>query len=295
MTIIGWNGKLRSAEEAVIPVWDHGFLYGMTLFETMRTYNGRPYLLEHHLDRLHDACDDLGIILRVQSDEMFIHIRDVMHANGLNEAYIRLTVSAGEQGFGLPTDNYAHPIVMVLTKPLPPLPEELYKTGRPLQLLTTKRNSPESIIRYKSGHYMNNILAKRELMTYPSAKLGAEGLMLNEHGYVTEGIVSNVFAIVDNTLITPAIDTGILPGITRARVIELACAQGLTIKEDRFGWEMLLQAAEVFVTTSVQEIVPVTTLWSDANTEIKIGAGQIGAITQQLLAAYRRETACWLD
>ncbi len=279
----------------MVPVWDHGFLYGMTLFETMRTYNGRPYLLEQHLDRLHSACDDLGIILRIQRDEMAIHIRDVMHANGLDEGYIRLTVSAGEQGFGLPTDCYAHPIVMVLTKPLPPLPEELYKTGRPLQLLTTRRNSPESIIRHKSGHYMNNILAKRELMTYPSAELGAEGLMLNEHGYVAEGIVSNVFAVVDHTLVTPAIHTGILPGITRARVIELAYEQGLTTKEYCFGWETLLQATEVFVTTSVQEIVPVTTLWSDKHTEVIIGEGHIGPVTQQLLAAYRREAACWSD
>ncbi|UHA75300.1 aminotransferase class IV [Paenibacillus sp. 481] len=287
MNVVGWNGVLQPAKEAVIPVMDHGFLYGMTLFETMRTYNGRPFLLRRHLERLSSACESLGISYELQLETTRKHIQDVMAANGLAEAYVRYTISAGENEFGLPVGDYSRPMTIVFAKPLPVVLDQLYDTGKPLQLLRTRRNSPESTIRFKSGHYMNNIIAKRELASLPSALQGAEGLMLNEHGFLTEGIVSNVLFIKRGELYTPSVDTGILPGITRGLVLELAWRLGIKTHEGMYTWADLLEADEVFMTTSVQELVPITKLIDTEQVITEIGSGQIGPITSSLLTAYR--------
>ncbi|WP_028595174.1 aminotransferase class IV [Paenibacillus assamensis] len=290
MVTIGWNGELKSTDEAMVSVADHGFLYGMTLFETMRTYGGKPFLWERHLERLYSACHQLGVVLELDKEKLHRHIQDVMAANKLPEAYIRLTVSAGEQGDGLPTVDYTNPQIIVFAKPLPQLPSTLYETGKPLQLLNTRRSSPETVIRVKSGHYMNNIIAKRELGTYASALQGAEGLMLNAEGNIAEGIVSNVLWIKDGQLYTPAIETGILPGITRAAVLELAEQQDIRYEEGAYTWSHLLEADEVFLTTSIQELVPVTLLCDVEERQYVVGDGTIGRLTNQLLERYRQMT-----
>lgn len=213
--IIGWNGELVPSHQAAVSVMDHGFLYGMSLFETMRTYDGRPFLLERHLNRLAGACEELGIRWTEGAEQAEAHIRAVMAANHLEEAYVRYTVSAGENGFGLPGGDYASPVTIVLVKPLPDVPDALYADGKPLQRLRLARNRPEGNRRFKSGHYMNNILAKRELAGYESAALGAEGFMLTAEGWLAEGIVSNLFFLTGRRLCTPNLATGILPGITR--------------------------------------------------------------------------------
>ncbi|MDZ7542927.1 4-amino-4-deoxychorismate lyase, partial [Clostridium perfringens] len=183
-------------------------------------YQGVPFLLAEHLARLQGACEALRIRVDLEPEKLARHIAEVIHANGLEDAYIRLTVSAGEQGLGLPAGDYEHPVVMVLAKALPPMPPSLYETGKPLHLLATRRNSPEAGVRFKSGHYMNNIVAKRELLaSYPTAaELGAEGAMLTASGHFAEGIVSNLFAVKDGRLLTPAVELGILPGITRSHL-----------------------------------------------------------------------------
>ena len=289
-TVVGWNGTLRAADEAVIPVWDHGFLYGMTLFETMRTYQGMPFLLAEHVERLRQACEALGIQVELNPSELAAHMADVMAANGLAEAYLRLTISAGEAGFGLPTGDYTQPVVLVLAKELPPAPPALYTAGKPLQLLATRRNTPESGVRFKSGHYMNNIVAKRELLQSPAARLGAEGAMLTEAGYVAEGIVSNLFAVKDGRLLTPAVELGILPGITRAHVLRLAAAAGIPTEEGMYTWDCFVEADELFMTSSVQELVPLTSIWERDQQVKQVGGGTIGPLTSTLLELYRAST-----
>ncbi|MFW5438546.1 aminotransferase class IV [Paenibacillus apiarius] len=291
MKVVGWNGRLVSSEQAAVPVMDHGFLYGMTLFETMRTYGGRPFLLERHLRRLAEACGTLGIRYTLDAAQAERHIGEVMAANGLKEAYIRYTVSAGENGFGLPAGTYTAPLTLVLTKPLPLMPDMMYVNGKPLQLLQTRRNSPEAAIRYKSGHYMNNIVAKRELTSCRSAGQGMEGLMLTADGKLAEGIVSNLFFIAGDRLCTPAIEAGILPGITRGFVLELAPACGLHPEEGLYTWDDLMQAEEVFITTSVQELVPITSLWGTDGEPVQVGLGRIGSFTAKLLQLYRAAAA----
>ncbi|SEU31273.1 aminotransferase class IV [Paenibacillus sp. NFR01] len=289
MSYIGLNYKAVHAAEAVVPARDHGFLYGMGLFETFRTYGGVPFLLERHLRRMADGCRMLGIPFTPDPERLQAWISQLMEVNELTEAYIRYTVTAGEDVLGLPGDRYAHPNHLLYIKALPPFSPALYTEGKPLQLLQTRRNTPEGPVRLKSLHYMNNILAKRELAGYPAAARGAEGLMLTADGYLAEGIVSNVFFIKAGTLYTPDIRTGILSGITREMVLELAGASGLMTEQGFYSWEELKTADEIFVTSSIQEIVPVTAL-CDEESEYIISEGRCGQHTSNLIALYRGRT-----
>lgn len=289
MNYIGVNNKAVAAKDAVVSALDHGFLYGMGLFETFRTYGGRPFLLERHLQRLADGCRTLGIPYEPDEQGLREWIALLMDKNELDEAYIRYTVTAGEDILGLPSASYKQPNHLLYVKALPAIPPGLYTEGKELQLLNHRRNTPEGPVRLKSLHYMNNILAKRELSGYPSASRGAEGLMLTAQGELAEGIVSNIFYITGNGLYTPAIATGILPGITREMVLELAAAAGLKTEQGLYTIEQLEQADEIFLTNSIQELVPVTILWNGER-RITIGSGRCGEQTDVLLKLYRERT-----
>ena len=283
--IISVNGRLCDEREAVVSVYDHGFLYGIGLFETFRTYGGRPFLLGRHLKRLAEGCDALGIRHRPDAGDVAREIARLLKANGLADAYVRYSVSAGTDQLGLPAGDYEQPNVIVYVKPLPPADPELRLKGKPLQMLELRRNSPEWPVRFKSFHYMNNVLAKRELRGYPWAT-GAEGLFLDGTGSVAEGITSNVSMIRGRTCLTPPVDTGLLPGVTRAYVMELARREQLEVLEERFTWEQLAEADELFLTNSVQEIVPVCRVYDTSGRCFVIGDGNAGFYTRKLMDRY---------
>ncbi|OAS19507.1 aminodeoxychorismate lyase [Paenibacillus oryzisoli] len=283
--IIAINGILTEETQAVVSVYDHGFLYGIGLFETFRTYNRKPFLLEEHLRRLTDGCHELGIAYEPNLQYLMRLIEELLQANHLEEAYIRYTVSAGVEVLGLPSGDYTKPSEIIYIKPLPPRDERTYFHGKALQLLKLPRNTPEGMYRFKSFHYMNNILARRELGQYAWAT-GAEGLMLSEDGYVAEGIVSNLFFVKNGTLYTPSLDTGILPGITRAHVIDLARQLQIPTQDGLYRWEDLVDAEEVFLVNSIQEIVPVTTLYTPNGQAYTVGTGLRGAVTEHLTTRY---------
>lgn len=290
--VIGLNGQIVSAASASVSVMDHGLMYGMGLFETFRTYQGEPFLLERHLERMQQGAAELGIVWSIDHDELLAEIRSLLKANQLTEAYIRLTLTAGEDEMGLPAGPlYESPTRIVYIKELPKSPESWYTHGRTLQVLRTPRNTPEGPQRLKSLHYMNGILGRRELSGIPGAQ-GAEGLMLTREGYIAEGIVSNLFFVKKGRLHTPTLDTGILPGITRAFVLELATEIGIEVEEGTYTLGDLQQADEIFLTGSVQEIVPVRLLRgldTDA-AEAVIGEGYPGALTLKLTEQYRHYT-----
>ncbi|WP_375104440.1 aminodeoxychorismate lyase [Paenibacillus sp. RS8] len=289
MKYIGFNNDVIDARQAVVSALDHGFLYGIGLFETFRTYGGLPFLLERHLKRMAEGCKELGIPFEQDAEHLQEWIQRVMDKNELKEAYIRYTVTAGEDILGLPADDYRKPNHLLYIKALPKAPDKLYTEGKELQLLSLRRNTPEGAVRFKSLHYMNNILAKRELRGYASASNGSEGLMLTEQEIIAEGIVSNIFFIKNNILHTPDISTGILPGITREMVMKLARSAGIRVEEGAYHWEQLKIADEVFLTNSVQEIVPVTTLW-EKDKRFTVGDGLCGKITSVMISAYRERT-----
>jgi 4-amino-4-deoxychorismate lyase len=282
---IAWNGALCASDKAVVSVYDHGFLYGIGLFETFRTYGGKPFLLEEHLDRMAEGCKELGIVYEADTERLRALIAQLLQANSLTDAYFRLSVSAGEEALGLPAGDYGKPQEIVYVKPLPDRDPALYENGRALQLLSTRRNTPEGEVRLKSFHYMNPILGRRELLRYPWAA-GAEGLFLDDCGFVAEGIVSNVFFVLDGVLCTPTLETGILPGLTRDWVLRTAPRSVIMAEEGYYSWEALLEAEEIFLTNSIQELVPVTRLYDTDGTVHTVGDGKAGRITRRLAELY---------
>jgi len=282
------NGQMMNAEEAMVSVYDHGFLYGLGLFETFRTYGGQGFLLERHMKRLETASLFLGIKLPITLEQLQPIVQSLLEANELADGYVRVTVSAGTGELGLPTQDYYEPTLIVMVKPIGDPTFEQWSKGKALQLLQTVRNTPEGPYRFKSLHYMNNIIAKRELLALGEATIvGAEGLMLSKNGYIAEGIVSNLFFVKDETIYTPHLDTGILPGITREFVIELARQHGLTVVEGFYTFAQLWEASEIWMTNSIQELIPITTLLDTEGQRRSVSEGAAGNYCQQLSAAYR--------
>ena len=282
------NGKMMNSEEAMVSVYDHGFLYGLGLFETFRTYGGQAFLLERHMKRLETACQYLGIKLPLTLEQLQSIVQSLLDGNGLEDGYVRVTVSAGTGELGLPTHDYVEPTIVVMVKPIGDPPLEQKRKGKALQLLQTVRNTPEGPYRFKSLHYMNNIIAKRELIALGEATIdGAEGLMLSNDGYIAEGIVSNLFFVKDNIIYTPHLDTGILPGITREFVIELAKQQGYKVEEGLYTFAELWEASEIWMTNSIQELIPITALLDTQGQRRLVSGGVAGGYCQQLASAYR--------
>ncbi|MBO9598565.1 MAG: aminotransferase class IV [Cohnella sp.] len=281
-----WNGRLTDGKTTVISAFDHGFLYGMGLFETFRTYGGKPWLLDRHAARLREGCELLGIVYEPDEVRLEKKIAELLEANDLSDGYIRLSVSAGEGAIGLPAEAYDNPNEIIYAKPLAPdHPDK--RGGKTLRLLKQPRSTPESAIRLKSFHYMNNIVAKRELAA-SGAGAGTEGLFADGGGHLVEGMVSNVFWLTDGVLYTPSEETGLLPGITRGYVLELAAELGLPVRQGLYRWKALTGADEAFLTNSIQEIVPVTRLEDERGAASHPGGtSAIGSTTSRLMRLYR--------
>ncbi|MDQ0215895.1 4-amino-4-deoxychorismate lyase [Oikeobacillus pervagus] len=271
------NGELVEKEKAVISPFDHGYLYGLGVFETIRTYNGHPFLLEEHVKRLNDGIKQLGIERHWTSGEVEEIIRILSEKNQLLNSYIRFNVSAGVGEIGLQTEPYVEPTTIVFQKPLTITEGLKEKEG---VLLELRRNTPETALRLKSHHYLNNIVAKREIGNAPNK----EGIFLTEEGFVAEGIVSNIFWVVNDELFTPSLSTGILNGITRKFILKLARLQQMTVHEGCFYIEEIKNAEEVFLTNSIQEIVPVTKIGET------IYPGKKGKVVKRLYEFYRNYT-----
>jgi len=284
--ILWLNGELREEHEAVIPAGDHGFLYGMGLFETFRTYGGRPFLLSEHAERLRAGCAELRIAYDPDPAAVERAVRETMRANGLADAYVRWSVSAGPAPLGLPgAAGYGRPNVMLMVKPLPGAPAE----PKELHLLRLARSGPEGAVRRKSFHYMNNILGKWELAERTLSPR-AEGLFLDAGGRLCEGIVSNLFWVSEGRLFTPSTDTGCLPGVTRGAVLALAHEAGIPVVEGGFPFPALAGAGEAFVTNSVQEVVPVGALFGRDGALARRWEAAPGRITAELQEMYRKRT-----
>lgn len=273
------NGTICPVQEATVSVLDHGFLYGIGLFETLRVYDGKLFLWNDHYARLSSGLLALQIRPAWSKEELEEAILRTVNANDLRDAYVRLSVTAGAEGVGLVADGYEQPSLFVFAKPVaaladPPQPKKL-------QTLSLARQTAEGLTRFKSHNYLNNALAKQEI----GAKPDVEGLFLTHDGYLAEGIVSNLFWIKDGSLFTPSLDTGILDGVTRQHVMMLAKQLSIPIVEGRFRREELLQVDEIFVTNSVQEIVPVSEI--DGHAALSV----YGKFTRELHRAYRHSIA----
>ena len=274
------NGRLISADQPVISPLDHSFLYGHGLFETMRAYNGKVFRLKQHLQRLEASATFLHWPELPSQEEISQAIVSVLDSNRLPNASVRLTLS---RGMGAPRPDpgcCGQPSVLVYASPLPPpLPAE----GWQVATVTLRRNLSSPLVTIKSANYLDNMLAKTEA----KAKGAQEALMLNTDGFVAEGSMSNLFLVAKGRLITPDENSGILPGITRSCIIELANLNGIPVEVRRVRPEELTKAEEIFLTSSVMEVIPVNML---DGCLIGKNHTEAGGITARLVNLYRELT-----
>ena len=273
------DGRVGSPEEVTLKVTDNGFVFGDSAYETLRTYGSRPFELGRHLGRLRRSIGLLGFDLRAGDELIRTRIEACLSFAGNAESYLRVIVSRGVGDMSYRFEKIAEPTMVIFVKPLEPIDPALYLKGGTLALVSVRRNPIEALNpAMKASNLLNNALAAREAM----AKGALEALMLNTRGEVAECAGSNVFIVKQGVLLTPPLSCGILEGITRAITLELAAALSLRLEERVISVEDVRSADEVFITSSLKEIVPIVRL-DDAS----ISGGVPGPMTKRLLAAYR--------
>jgi len=270
------NGKLMPREKAKISVLDYGFLFGFGLYETVRAYKGKAFRLDNHLARLRYSGDRLGIIIHTALIREAVH--DVIKANGFGQTRIRICVSIGEGTMSPNLDSCKQPTMAIIASEYTPPSKEKYLQGYKVELSSIRRNSLSPVTYLKSANAMESMLARRD-----AKDAGAdEAFFLNERGYLTEATGSNVFLVKDGVLKTPRYESGILSGVTRVVVFELATQLGIKFKEVSCRPADLSLADEVFVTNSLIEIMPVTVFENKP-----AGGSKVGIITGKLMKAYK--------
>lgn len=274
------DGRLLPAEQARVSVYDHGFLYGDGVFEGIRTYKGKVFRLEQHLDRLFKSAAAIRLKMSYTAKQLGEAIHQTMQANGQTDAYIRLVVSRGPGDLGLDPNKSPKPMVLIITDKIALYPKQMYEQGMSIITAKTVRTPSQSLDpRIKSLNYLNNILAKIEALDAGVQ----EAVMLNYRGFVAEATGDNVFIIKDGRVLTPSLDCGILEGITRDFVMELAAQQGLEVQETELRIDDLYYADECFLTGTAAEIIPITKIDDQL-----IGAGRPGSITKRLTEVFHQ-------
>lgn len=282
MSLVYIDGEFTPKEEAKLSVFDHGVLYGDGVFEGIRAYNGRVFRLREHIERLHDSAKVIKLDIGISLEEMEEIVLDSCRKNDLSDAYIRLIVTRGKGDLGLDPQKCAKPSIICIAADIQLYPEELYEKGLEIITVPTRRNVPEALSpRIKSLNYLNNIMAKIE------ANLAGvpEALMVNQEGYVAEATGDNIFIIKKGVLITPPKYAGILEGITRNVVMEIAGEVGLQVKEELFTRYDVFTADECFLTGTAAELIPVIKI-----DDRYIGDGAPGEKTTKLINKYRKLT-----
>jgi branched-chain amino acid aminotransferase len=275
MSIKVWiDGEYFDKENAKVSVFDHGLLYGDGVFEGIRIYGGKIFKCEEHVKRLFDSAKAIWLKIPMTAQEVTDAMYDALKVNKLTDAYIRLIVTRGAGDLGLDPRKCPRPCVIIIATSITLFPEEFYIKGLDLVTASSPRIAPESLNpRVKSLNYLNNILAKIE-----GIQAGViEVLMLNHLGYVSEGSADNVFLVRDGVLYTPSTDAGILEGITRNTVMDLAREAGIKVVEKNISRYEVYTADEMFLTGSAAEVIPAVKV--DGRL---IGDGKPGKMTKDL-------------
>jgi branched-chain amino acid aminotransferase len=276
------NGQWIDKEQASISVFDHGLLYGDGVFEGMRSYDGKVFRLTEHLDRLWDSAKSIWLEIPISRQEMAQAVQDTLAINAIQDGYVRLLVTRGRGTLGLDAHLCSNPQVIIITDFIALYPAEFYEKGLEIVTASTLRNHPAALNpRIKSLNYLNNILAKIEGMQAGCV----EALMLNHKGEVCECTGDNLFLVSRGRLLTPPTDAGILEGITRAAIIELARAIEMPVGEIALTRHDVYVADECFLTGSAAEVVPVVKVDSRV-----IGDGKPGPVTRDLSRRFHNLT-----
>jgi branched-chain amino acid aminotransferase len=277
------DGELVDKSEAKISVFDHATLYGDGVFEGIRVYGGRIFQCDAHLDRLYASAERIRLAVPYSHKQLVEAMQSTIEANGISDGYIRLVVTRGEGTLGLNPRLCPKPCVFVIADQITLYPKEMYDNGMAVIIARTVRCSPRMLDpSVKSCNYLNNIYAKIEALDAGVI----EAIMLNEDGYVAECTGDNLFFVRDRAIHTPAPQAGILEGITRQVVIDLAGELGIDVHERLIPVEELLAADECFLTGTAAEVIAVTRI-----DETTIGDGRPGPVTNRLLGAFHERIA----
>ena len=274
--------RLVDEADAKISVFDHGLLYGDGVFEGIRVYGGRVFLHQQHIDRLFESAKAIRLVIPMSPAAIMAAVEETVKANHLDDGYVRLVVTRGAGSLGLDIRKTSDPKVIVIADTISLYPPETYTKGMHLVTASTIRNHPGALSsRIKSLNYLNNILARIE-----GTDAGmVEALMLNHKGEVAECTGDNIFIVKHRVLLTPGLDAGILEGITRNAVMQLAVEGGYEVRETSLTRHDLYIADEMFLTGTAAEVVAVVSL--DGR---KIGTGEPGPVTKDLLNRFQKLT-----
>jgi len=275
------NGRIARAEDAVIPVYDHGFLYGEGVYETLRTYNRVPFLYDRHARRLRASAGHIALTVPFSDDELWSWIGDTMAAAGaFQEAYIRVLLTRGVGELSYDLQSTPVPSLVIIVKPLEEPPARVLTDGIKVALVPVLRNHPGSVNPIiKSNNLLNNALAMQE-----ANRRGAdEGLMCNYRGELSECSQANFFIVRDGVAMTPANDAGLLKGLTRDFLFEVGQDAGVEVRYETLMPADLQTADEAFITSTTRELSPVTQI-----DDRPVGNGKPGPVTRKLLEAYRQ-------
>jgi branched-chain amino acid aminotransferase len=277
------NDRIVPEHEALVSVFDHGFLYGDGIYETMRAYDGIVFMLDRHIERLNRSASLIQLIVP-SPDVIRNAVYETIRANGLKSVYVRVTVSRGKGPIGLDPALCPKPTFVVIAEEFKEYPEKYYSEGVKFIIAKTRRNLREALNpKIKSLNFLNNILAKIE-----AKERGAyESVMLNAEGFIAEGTVCNIFFVKDNILCTPSVDAGVLDGITRELVIDLAKGTGMQVTEGNFLPQDLFSASEVFFTNTTSEVMPVS--------QVEDVIYPVGDLTKSLRIRYRENVKKFLN
>ncbi len=272
------NGELAKVSQARISPLDRGLLYGDGLFETMRAYGGVIFRLGAHVERLLQAAKALRFPFALDAEMLAEACQEVVGANDLTDAYVRLTITRGVGGLPGELDASREPTILAVAREYHGYPPELCERGMSASVASVRRNASSVLSRVKSLNYLDNALARAQ-----AAQRGAdEALLLDSESKVVEGSASNLFLVCDEGVLTPAAGAGVLPGITRQCVLELCSKLDVETAERNFGLDELLAAEEAFLTNSLMEVMPLTRVDG-----IPVGGGIPGRVTKSLMQAYR--------
>mgnify|MGYP005648261353 FL=1 len=273
------NDNIIPDIDGSVSTGDRGLLYGDGIYETLRSYNGKPFKLSEHLERMRNSASLLRISFEHTNIEICEWINELIEKNRCQDAYIRITLSRGAGGGRLQMDNNIDPTTLIQVKALTPYDRNLYDEGMSLVVSDYRRSTSCPISRHKSTNLLKSIFLKEEA----NKKAAHETIILNTDGHVAECVVSNIFMVSGESIVTPSLDTNILPGITRKTVLDICRDSSIPVSEECFEIDRLVNSDEVFITNSLMEIMPVSKI-----DDSKIGKAVPGKITRQLMSAYKR-------
>lgn len=281
--VVNVNGRLYNEQDAVVSVFDHGFLFGDGVYETLRTYGRRPFLFEAHQRRLRESAGGIALPVPLSDEEILARIDTTLDAMaGTDEAYVRLVLTRGVGEITYDPNDCPNPTLVIIARPHVEPPAEIYENGVTMATVDVVRNHPESVNpRIKSNNLLNNALAMQQALSRGCY----EALMRNYRGEFVECSQSNFFLVREGVVLTPPLEAGLLAGVTRGFVFQLGKECGVPVREVHIYERDLVTASEAFVTNSTKEIVPVVRI-----DDLVIGSGAPGPVTSALQGAYHQHT-----